>query len=96
MLALHLENRFQQQKAISTIDTEVCNTIDLEYTTVQDQLKFTTPKEINKYIRNLPHRKTPGEVMIPNIFLKNFNSKAAVYLVNIFYGFLRLYNFPKA
>jgi hypothetical protein len=96
MLASHLENQFQHQKAISTIDTEVHNTIDLEYTTVQDQLKFTNPKEIKNYIRNLPHRKTPGEDMIPNIVLKNFNSKAIVYLVNIFNCCLRQNYFSKS
>jgi hypothetical protein len=83
MLASHLENRFQHQTAISTIDAEVRNTIDLEYITVQDQLKFTTPKEINNYIWNLPHRKSPDEDMIPNIVLKNLNSKAIVYLAKI-------------
>jgi hypothetical protein len=97
MLASHLENRFQHHKAISTIGTEVRNTIDLEYTTVQVQLKFTTPKEIKNCIRNLPHRKSPGEEdMIPNIVLKNLNIKATLHLVNIFNGCLRLNYFPKS
>ena len=54
------------------------------------------PKEIKNYIENLPHRKTPGEDMIPNIVLKNLNSKAIVYLFNVFNGCLRLNYFPKS
>jgi hypothetical protein len=69
MLASHLENRFQQSKAISPIDTEVHNTIDLQFATVQNQLNYTILKEIKNYVRIIPQRKTPGDDMIPNIAL---------------------------
>jgi hypothetical protein len=96
MLASHLENRFQHSKAISPIDTKVHNTIDLEFATVHNQLNYTTPKEIKNYIRNIPHRKTPGDDMISNIVLKNLNSNAIAYLVNIFNFCLRHNYFPKS
>jgi hypothetical protein len=92
----HLENRFQQSKAISPIETEVHNTIELEFATVQNQLNYATPKEIKKHIRNIPQRKTPGEDMIPNIVLKYLNSKTIVHLFNIFNCCLRYNYFPKS
>jgi hypothetical protein len=49
MLALPLENRFQHRKTILPIDTEVQNTIDLEFAIVQNHLKYATPKEIKNY-----------------------------------------------
>jgi hypothetical protein len=93
MLASHLENKFQHSKTISPIDTEVHNTIHLEFATVQNQLNYATPKETKIYNRNIRQGKTPREDMITNIVLKN--SKAIVYLVNIFNCCLRHNYFPK-
>ena len=71
------------------IDEEVQNSLNLEYATVQPSLNFTTPTQIKDYIKPLPHRKTPGEDMIPNIVLQNLSTKAIVYLVIIYNACLR-------
>ena len=94
MLASHLEGSFKNQQPNQAIYEQVHHILNLECPTVQPSLKFKTPIEIKNYIKYLPYRKTPGEGMIPNIALKNLNTKAIVYLFTIFNACLRQVLFP--
>ena len=95
MLASHLEKRFRNRKSNFAMDTEIQNFIDLECPTVECQLTFVTQQDIKTYVINFPYKKTTSEDMIPDIVLKNPNSKSIVYLVNLFNTCLRFNYFTQ-
>ena len=67
---------------------------ETEHTT--SDIRLTSPSEIRKIIKKFKNNKAPGLDNIPNVALKNLDSKALIQLTHIYNACLKLAYFPNS
>ena len=98
VLAENFEKVHHLTEEFGNIETEqevIDNVLDIEQSEIDlNEIKYVSPREVAKAIKNTRPKKAPGLDGLQNIILKNLPFKAIIYLTNIFNSCFRNAYFP--